>query len=330
MIKHIAFTLFIGSLLLTIFGCHRNENDILSEENIIDIDSGKFLALVDNSKWHPVKHTATYLPQHNQLYILASDDNSRASSNASLSGGIDLDPVNPLKKYLLETNSDNAFKINYNGAFFSDNNMADAGGTFTLTKFDTVNKKISGILQFTGYDRYRKAKVKFTSTIIDDIPLKIDTSNYTVNNASCTVQAATTSYWETKNVYASIDCMSGKEETLYIRISSMVKMYVSGKDLLFIIPLKNTIGKYQIYPGLPPYIYCGDNRMTSDFCSYNYQNKYYATSGELNIINVDTALRKLNATFNVQYRDTTSKGETVQISNGTINLNTWIRFGEPR
>lgn len=70
--------------------------------------------------------------------------------------------------------------------------------------------------------------------------------------------------------------------------------------------------------------------MMSSYCSYNYDKRYFATSGELNIINVDTALRKLNATFYIQYRDTTSKGETVQISNGTINLNTWIRWGEPR
>lgn len=220
--------------------------------------------------------------------------------------------------------------INSQKAFYSDNNMADAGGEFTLTKFDTVNKKISGILQFTGYDRYRTYKGKFASTIIEDIPLKIDTSNYKGNYVSCTVQGATTTNWKTKNVRGTIDCMSGAEETLYIRISSMIKVYVSGKDLLFIIPLKNGKGKYQIYPDQPPYIYCGNNYMMSSYCSYNYDKRYFATSGELNIINVDTANRKLSATFNIQYRDTTSKRETVQISNGTINLNTWIRWGEPR
>lgn len=220
--------------------------------------------------------------------------------------------------------------INSQKEFYSDNNMADAGGEFTLTKFDTINKKISGILQFTGYDRYRTYKGKFASTIIEDIPLKVDTTNYKGNNASCTVQGAATSYWETKNVYASIDCMSGNEETLSIQITSMVKYYVSGKVLLLTIPLKNGKGKYQIYPNQPPYSYCHNDYMTSSFCSYNYDKRYLATSGELNIINVDTAQRKLSATFNIQYRDTTSKNETVQISNGTINLNTWIRWGEPR
>lgn len=64
--------------------------------------------------------------------------------------------------------------------------------------------------------------------------------------------------------------------------------------------------------------------MSSSFCSYNYDRMYYASSGQLNILTKDTAQRKLHATFNIQYRDTISKGETVQISNGIINLNTLV------
>ena len=49
---------------------------------------------------------------------------------------------------------------------------------------------------------------------------------------------------------------------------------------------------------------------------------YYPISGSLNIIYLDTAQRKLKAEFNVAYRDTI-RNNTIQISNGQINLNTW-------
>jgi len=318
----ISLTLFIG-ILLSIFSCNKNGK---SAEEIKDIDSGKFLATIDGSTWHPTIHKATYYSKYNELTVSAIEN---GSTSTRLWGGIDIDLTNPIKTYLLEPNGNNAFGINIKEqkVFFSNNNIADAGGTFTLTKFDTVNKKISGILQFTGYNEYQE-KIKFASTVIDDLPLKIDTTNYNGNIASCTVQGASTSFWQSKNIRAFVECISGVEETLYIRINTMTALYQNGKELLFVVPLKNSKGKYQIYPFLPPYFYCGDKRMTSAFCSYNPTNMYYPTSGELNITNIDTSLRKLKATFNVQYRDTTSKGETIQVSNGTITLNTWKRMNE--
>lgn len=45
--RYTTLTLFIGSLLLSIFSCHKNDSDSISDEDIIDIDSGKFLAIID-------------------------------------------------------------------------------------------------------------------------------------------------------------------------------------------------------------------------------------------------------------------------------------------
>lgn len=316
--------LFFISLLLSLTSCHKsNGNNSVNSGN--DKDTGNFVALIDQTKRYPTMDTATYYPKYNQLYISSRDFKTNGSR---LQGGIDLDLAAPLKSYPLEPNGNNAFALFSPESFYSDINVADAGGTMVLTKFDTVNKKISGNLQFTGYNSNRNSRMKFETIRMNDVPLKIDTFSYTGNNITCTVQGAATSQWATKNVSARIECVAGKEETLYIRISSMVKNYVNGKTLIVVVPLKNGKGNYQVYPELPPYVYCGNNYIMSSFCSYNYDRMYYASSGQLTILAIDTAQRKLNATFNIQYRDTTSKGETVQISNGTINLNTWSSFGE--
>ncbi|MBO9204548.1 MULTISPECIES: hypothetical protein [Niastella] len=49
MLKHLTCTLFCSALLLVIGSCHKNSGD-----NIKDIDSGSFLALIDDVKWHTV------------------------------------------------------------------------------------------------------------------------------------------------------------------------------------------------------------------------------------------------------------------------------------
>ncbi|HEX6429996.1 MAG TPA: hypothetical protein VF008_20015 [Niastella sp.] len=339
MLKHIIFPLFIISLLFGLSGCHKNSSDDSTNPNnppitnnppIIDKDSGSFLALVNNKEWHPIYHSAIYFPKWNQLYISASDTNILHSNKPTLYGGINLDAGNLLKKYLLQPNGENTFRLTYTGDatytgdFFSDHNMADAGGSFTLTKFDTVKKTISGILQFKGGHQSLLRTVDFSSTKIEDLPLKIDNQNYNGNYASYTIQGATTADLKSKDIYAKIDCVSGTEKSLYIGICSVLQEFPDvGRNIFIQVPLTNGKGKYQVYPALPPYNTCGDTRIISSYCGQYFSKKYFAVSGELNIESIDAANRKLEATFNVQYRDTTSKGETITISNGKVSLSTW-------
>jgi hypothetical protein len=337
LIKYIAPAFLGVSLLLTVYSCNKNDNSARKEDEdiVIDVDSGKFLAFVDSTKWHPAFHSATYYSKWNQLYISASDNNPAYTTNFSLYGGINLDSTTLLKKYLLEPNGDNAFRLLYNGSFYSDQNIIDEGGSFTLTKFDTIKKVISGILQFNGYDKYSPKKIVFSSIQIEDIPLNINSGNYSGNNASCTVQGVTTTNWQSKNIYAAIDCASlpapdsVTNETLFIGICSVFKGYPSGRNVFIRVPVTKSKGKYLIYPDVAPYIYCGDKHVVSTYTDGRYNKTYQAVSGELNVISIDSINRKLEATFNILYRDTVTK-ETVNISNGKINLSTWIRVGEPR
>lgn len=118
-------------------------------------------------------------------------------------------------------------------------------------------------------------------------------------------------------------------EILYIGICSVFKGYPSLRNVFIRVPVTRNKNKYPVYPDIAPYIYCGDKHVVSTYTDGRYNKKYQAVSGELNIISIDSVNRKLEATFNIQYRDTVTK-ETVNISNGKINLNTWIRVGEPR
>lgn len=338
MVKNIIIFLFTVPVMLSI-GCHKSDPaDTTNTGNpstnnptpIIDRDSGSFLATVNGKEWHPIYHSAIYSSKWNQLYISASDTNMLLSNKPTLVGGINLDASNLLKKYLLQPNGENTFRLTYtgdatySGNFYSDYNIADGGGFFTLTKFDTVKKAVSGILQFKGGHQSLLRTVDFSSTIIENLPLKIDNQNYNGNYASYTIQGATTVDLKSKDIYAKIDCTSGTMKSLYIGVCSVLQGFPDeGRNVFIRVPLVNGKGKYQVYPALMPYVDCNDTHIISSYCGQYFSKKLFAVTGELNIESIDVANRKLAATFSVLYRDTTAKGDTVTITNGKINLNTW-------
>jgi hypothetical protein len=330
MLKHFIFPLFIISLLTGVYGCHKNGSTDSTNPNnppingnppIVDKDSGTFLALVNNKEWHPTYHSAVYYPKWKQLYISASDNDQ----SPVLFGGINLDSVNLFKKYLLEPNGENTFRHTFYGSYyFSDHDSANAGGSFTLTKLDTVKKTMSGTLHFTGYDKSLK-KMVFSSTQIEDIPIKIDYQNYNGNYGSYTIQGATTTDFKSKDIHARIGCWTSTGNSLVIGICSVMNGFPdAGRNIFFRIHLANGVKKYQLYPAYTMYTGCIDSRIVSFYRGQIFPEKYFPISGELNILSIDANKKTLDATFNVQYRDTTSKGETFTISNGKIRLNTWI------
>lgn len=338
MLKYITATLLSVSLLLTIYSCKKNGS---SDDKDVDIDSGKFLALVDSTKWHPAYHDAIYYSKWNQLYIKVKD----RVTWARLEGGVNLDSINPLKKYPLLPNGDDAFSYANNLSsgsvvddvtFYTNLNMAGSGGSFTLTKFDTVKKTFSGILEFTAYDSYKSRKVKVATTTIEDIPFTINTLNYNGSSASCTIQGVTTTDRQSKDVSAQVNCATGSvvtnqpnvvtNEIMDINISSILNGYQLN-NIYIRMPVSKTAGKYEVYPNVAPYIYCGDKHVVSTFTDGKYNRKYMAVSGEFNVLSIDSLNRKLEATYNIQYQDNDTK-EILIISNGKISLKTWGRMGE--
>jgi hypothetical protein len=338
MLKYITASLLSISLFLTMFSCNKSNSS--SNDDNLDIDSGRFLALVDSAKWHPAYHEAIYYSKWNQLYIKVKD----AVTWARLEGGVNLDSITPLKKYPLLPNGDDAFYYTNNLSnssvvdvvtFYTNLNMAGSGGNFTLTKFDTVKKTFSGILEFTAYDRYKSRMVKVATTTMEDIPFTKNTLKYVGSNASCTILGATTTHRQSKDVSAEVTCAKGSavvgqnvitDEIMDINISSILNE-PQLNNIYIRMPVSATPGKYEVYPNVAPYIYCGDKHVVSTFSDGKYNRKYMAVSGIFNVLSIDSLNRKLEATYNIQYQDNDTK-ESLIISNGKISLKYWGRMGD--
>lgn len=283
-------------------------------------DSGVFTGILDGVSWHPPKHKAIYYPRWQELYIIVTDD----ASSSTLNAGINLDSSAVLKKYMLEPNGSNVANISTNtDDFNTDYNVADAGGSFELTKLDTVQKLVSGNLQFRAY-AYAGNNVdkrELSSSIITDIPLTITQEEYDGSYARCTVNGVKTTDWYTKEFESRINCISDGKKSLNIQIFSVIKGH---RTLKLQIPLVNGAGSYAIYPNIPPYSYCGSAYITSVYNLNN--NTYFPTSGTINISAIDPGAKTLTASFNLTVKDTSGTQEIIQITNGEFHVSQWMDF----
>lgn len=313
--KSISLLSILFGLLLCGSSCKKDDEKPRGE-----VDPGDFNATIDGTAWKPAKHKAVYYPKWHQLYVSASD------YTYTFTAGINIDSTTALKNYLLESHGDNEVELKTDTEQYnSDQNKADAGGHFSLTKFDTSAKLVSGGFQVVCYAADKTKKVIVSSTLTD-LPLVIDTSGYNGSSAQCTVTGATTTEWRSKDFFAKVTCLTnGVDKTLELHISSILGSGAPNRRyLLLMIPLNNQTGIFPVYPDLPPYsYYCGSGQVLSRYNVNNYNDSYYTTSGSLNITGMDTAHKKLNANFDITFRDTTSRQETIRITNGRFNINNW-------
>ena len=316
----IAFTA-LGILLLT-FGCVKDNDPTDPPIDLVtNNDTAEFVGLIDSTEWRPRNLTATYFPKWNELYFRAGDREGPGSSNFTMHAGLGVDSIVALKKYLLEPHGDNNAQLFNNGYFYSDHNMADAGGSFTLTKFDLVNKRVSGILQFKGYNRNKTKSVTFSSKKIENIPLSIDTTSNPDNTATCAIAGVVTTNWQRNITSARVGCYTSLgQESLSVDINSLAYSYGSDRSIHFEIPLNNGKGTYMV--STKPYVSCAMDGIYSSYIVNDFYNMYLPVSGQMTIESIDVANRKLNASFNINYRDTT-KGETINITNGKLKINYW-------
>lgn len=312
--KHTLSTplLLLALLLHIVSGCKKGESATITKS------PGTFTAAFNGTNWEPVQYDATYFPKLQRLYITAEYRNQ-------LLAGVQLDSLSPLRNYALESQgSQAAAEFVLDGVpYNSDQNVADAGGTFQLLKLDTVANKVSAVINFTGYSPERKRLV-FASKTIADIELKRDTTSSEKNEANCTLSGVTTNNWKTAEVWGTVDCVSDYvHKTLRVEMPSVIGGFPARRHLLFHLPLDLKPGTYPVRPDLPPYFYCGNLDVTCRYILNDYNNAYYATSGSFTINSIDTAARKLTASFQVAVRDTSARRETIQISNGQLKLNYW-------
>lgn len=289
-------------------------------EVIITKPPGTFTATIDGANWEPEQYEAIYFSRLGKLHI------SALGNNRQFLGGVQLDNLSPLKNYVLESQGNHAAEVYRDGEpYHSDENVAGAGGNFQLVKLDTVQKKVSAVINFTafGYDRVKK--LVFATKTIEDISLKIDTTSYDGSFASCTVAGVNTVNWQTKDVWGAITCISnGVDRTMKVELPSAIGGFANRRYLQFFVPLNLRAGTYPLQPDYAPYFYCGRLDVTCRYSLNNYNNAYYATAGSFTINSIDTARRTLTASFQVTVRDTSARRETIQITNGQLRLNSWF------
>jgi len=279
--------------------------------------SPPFVETIDGKTWAPYYYKADYFPDWHEIYLQALDN------SYILDLAINIDSDNVAKQYLLESNGDNEAHLNKKGDstyYYSSQDVADAGGTFELTKFDAAKKTISGKFHFIAYTSDKSKKKEVSSVELTDIPCTVPYQPYMKFNgsvASCTVTGVKTTEWHPKEITSKVTCqIDNLKRSLEISVGSIL----FDRYIDFRIPLEKGTGSYQVYPQLSPYNDCGNRVVTSYYSLEKYN--YYPTTGTINITYLDTAQKKLKAEFNVTYHDPV-KNNTIQFTNGQINLTTW-------
>lgn len=295
--KPIGTAVLIVAIVTTLFGCKKKD------------DSAKFTIIINDSAWalQEIGVKAVYFPKFQHLFINASDGKKWFYL------GVTINATSPLTTYLFEPNGNNAAAIQYEnipGYFISDNNVADAGGSFSLAAFDTVKKRLSGSFLLNCYNGDRLNRKTLSSTL-SGLSFSIDTLRDVGNQMTCTINGVRTTNWETKEWGSLINCGSAR---LDLEFNSMADF----RALWFYIPFGMGTGTYPIYPYTAPYNNCNQNYVTA---KYEIDSTYLPTSGTITITKLDVSQRKMEANFSLNVKD--SRGERIQIDNGSLKLNTW-------
>jgi hypothetical protein len=274
---------------------------------------GSAVLTINGEKWEPVSREATYYPRAHLLFIHAFD------AFKSVEVGLYIDSTNPSRSYSFESNGGTgAILQDYaeSYAYQSDFDIEDAGGLFNLTTLDTTNRKLSGTLNFIGYQPGTKKKVAGQGEF-KDFTLKINRS-ITPNYAECTISGAKTTLWKSYAPYARVTCASSIGTVqLDLEINSLASAFY--RYLTISIPLQRGPGTYTIFPSSE----CGKEYHSFYTYSRGQGDKYLPVSGLFNLIAIDTVKRQLTGTFNITLKN--SAQETIQITNGKVQLTSWIR-----
>ncbi|MGZ3854339.1 MAG: hypothetical protein ACXVBX_16200 [Flavisolibacter sp.] len=287
----------IAVIVTIVLGCKKSD------------ESKKFSIKINDSTWTMPETSvkSIYFAKFQHLFIDASDGREWFRL------GTNINTASPLTSYKFEPNGNNAAAIqleNVPGYFITDNNVADVGGSFSLTSFDTAQKRLSCNFLLNCYNGDRLNKKTLSSTL-SDLPFSIDTLSNVGNLMSCTINGVKTINWETSQWGSLLNCGSTR---LDLEFHSMA----SFRALRFYIPFSIGTGTYPIYPYTAPYNNCNQNYITA---KYDIDSTYYPTSGTISITTLDAVQRKMEANFSLNVKD--SRGDRIQFTNGSFKLNTW-------
>ena len=282
---------------------------------------GTFTASFDNEFWQPIWYSAIYYSKSKMLYLEAS------STGKELAVGISIDPNSILKQYPLEPNGTNAANFSKgHEKFISDHNSSDAGGNFILTKFDTIDGKLSANINFRGYSPDGLKQISFGDSKIENIKLVVDDTSHIDGYVNVTVEGAKTTNWYSTSLFPQISCIyNGVHQTLELQIASPIGYISQSRALVMQIPLELGVGNFEVKPDVPPYFYCGAKNLTVKYRMGDYDINYFPISGSVNIISMDTVARNLKASFDFTVRESVSN-KTIHFANGQVNLINWHKM----
>lgn len=300
-----------------------------------------FSASINNEPWNGCEYRAVYYPYTKQLSIAAIDKDSKDE----LRFFITLDTISPLKSYTIGPNRTTGLEIvedfssaNVSGTdiYYCDLNKPTAmGGTITLSKLDTLTKKMSATFNATGYSPNQKKSITIQNGVIDNI--KLDTAHWRYGNGSYVSASINNLNWYSTDMFKKITMMIGTQnQFLELKIpgyyldgigfqSSWSRSYHLNAEryLSFQLPLSSGTGTFQLYPEKAPFFYQPLNAQKHIF-SYNVHNvdeKFFPVTGTITITGLDTSQRNLDATFSTQTIDTT--GNIINFTNGKIHIVKW-------
>jgi hypothetical protein len=313
-----------------------------SPERTCNLTNTEVLSATINSQpWNGCEYRAVYYPYTKQLSIAAIDKNSKDE----LRFFITLDTISPLKSYTIGPNRTTGLEVvedfssvnvSSTDIYYCDlNKPAGMGGTITISKLDTLTKKMSATFNATGYSLNQKKSITIQNGIFDNI--KLDTAHWRSGNGSYVSAAVNSLNWYGTDMFKQITMTIGPQnQFLELKIpgyyldgigfqSSWSRSYHFDAEryLSFKLPLSLGTGTFQLYPEKAPYFYQPINAQKHIF-SYNVHNadeKFFPLSGTITITSIDTAKRNLDATFSTQTADTT--GNIMNFTNGKIHIVKW-------
>jgi hypothetical protein len=318
-----------GVILTLVLGSCSKPSEPVDPVDPIDPrkDPGVVNGTINGKPWEPNEYEAVYYPKWNQVVIYAKvPQNTMTSDNGAydLSLVVDIDSLSPLKSYQMEPNGPNSAKLkNFETEVTSSHNMADAGGSFTLEKLDTVKKSVSCSFNFVSYNGDKTKRLDLKNGTMKDITLWIDKTSYDGDYLQVDIRGVKNTSWKAKNfITRAINCSSTlRGPTLTVAVSTRV----GSRVLQFDIPLQNGKGTFFMFPSFPPYSFCGEPYNRSFYQIIDFDKQYYSRTGTITISHLDLVKKELVATFNATYsfKDTVANKETIQMTNGVIRAHNW-------
>lgn len=279
----------------TLFSC-RKETSIENGKGL----AANFIAQIDGASWaaSDSAQSASILQGMINLTGISSDDQQLSITLGDTLIGV----------HILDQNSssvavyaDLASSAPYAYSTNQGSDTSQAGGTVTVTSIDPVNKTISGIFSFKVYRDIDQRQKTLTAGVFYNLPYTIslppssskDTLTANIDNVS----------WIGQSISSTV--ISGQ-----LAISGSA---LNGSEAVtLLMPSNTTVGSY-------PLIFNGSTYYMGIYNPTPSQS-LVSTSGNLTILEVNTATSRIRGNFQFVGTDVLGSGTTSQINNGYFSV----------